>query len=115
MSKPAKLNLDITHGEDFVMTMAVANDGVAVDITGWTFTGQIRQSAGMPPVLADFVFTITDAAAGEVQITLADTVTAALPTTTLKFDWWVNYGADIDAPLAAGDVTVYSRITEVPA
>lgn len=75
---PAKLNYRITRGDDFadVVTIKEGDPSLPVDVSGRTFTAQLRLTANTAdPAVADFVIDMTNAASGEVGYSLADTVT----------------------------------------
>ena len=53
--------------------------GDAVDVSGWTFLGNVRRFADQPGALATFVVQSSQAALWLVTLTLADSVTSTLP------------------------------------
>lgn len=77
----AKLDLYIEQGAKFYRTVTFKVNNVAVNITGWTFRGQIRTSQTSADIVASFSFAIRDQVlyTGQVEITLSDVVTSAIP------------------------------------
>lgn len=69
---PGVLNLRLYKGDDFARGMQFTDsDGNGIDITGWTFLAQVRETPGGDTVLATFTVTVTDAATGNLDIELA--------------------------------------------
>jgi hypothetical protein len=74
---PARFDLSAYAGDTFSVDIAIAQDGSPVDVTGWTFTAQVRaKRAGA--VAATFTVNVTDAAQGELTISLSGATTATL-------------------------------------
>lgn len=69
---PGVLNLRLYSGDTFERSLQFTDSaGTAIDITGWTFLAQIRESPGADLVLKAFNVTVTDAANGNLDITLS--------------------------------------------
>lgn len=76
---PGVLNLRLYSGDTFTRSLQFTDsDGVAIDITGWTFLAQIREAPNADLVLATFTVTVTDAADGRIDITLSASDVAGL-------------------------------------
>lgn len=73
-----------------------------VDISGWTFLGQIRATTESSDVIATFSIVVVDAVNGVIEIVLSAVTTAALPTSTTRT---AEY--DIQYTTAAGDVKTF--------
>lgn len=108
----AKHNLIVSRGEDFSFTLTVQDSGGSpVNITGDTFTAEIRRNGGKP-LVASFSCVITDAASGVLVATLPQSE-------TLKLDGNVNYKWDMfrtdttTTRLIYGDVKVENNITDI--
>lgn len=85
----ASYDITIDQGATFRVLLRIKEqDGITpVNLTGSTFRGSIKRKTSDPSSLADFVCTVTadqTTYPGEVMITLAKEVTAALPTVTQK-------------------------------
>jgi hypothetical protein len=74
---PAKLNYKIMRGDDFadVVTIKEGEPSAPVDVSGRTFTAQVRASPDATAIIASFSIDMTAAASGEVGYSLADTIT----------------------------------------
>jgi len=108
----AKHNLIVSRGEDFSFTLTVQDSvGSPVNITGDTFTAEIRRNGGKP-LVASFSCVITEAANGVLVATLPKSE-------TLKLDGNVNYKWDMfradttTTRLIYGDVKVENNITDI--
>ena len=75
---PGKYNLTIYRGDTFAQTFRFLDDGVAEDFTGTTFLAQVREFPNAPTA-SNFTVTISDPPDGTITLTMADTVTTALP------------------------------------
>lgn len=75
-------DLLIEQGATFERTLTIKDsEGVAIDITGWTFRGQIRKTYSDTTVIESFNFTIKDQITdkGKVLMYLTDSETEAIP------------------------------------
>ena len=62
------------RGDDWSIPGAIAADGTAVNLTGATVTSKLRRNYASTAATS-FTVTVTNAAAGELTLSLADTVT----------------------------------------
>lgn len=78
----AKFNINIEQGATFELncTMRDSNNAL-VDLTGWTFSGKIKETLASQNAVANFSFTIANQGTdpGEFLISLSAAVTAAIP------------------------------------
>lgn len=82
-----KVDFLIYQGATFSKSLYFnTKDGRPVDLTGYSFRGQLRVDFDDVEPQADFTCTIVDAAAGVLSVSLSDTVTAALEPGILKYD-----------------------------
>ena len=73
-----KLNIELKQGEDFYRLITIKDaNGVAVDITGYSFAADIRRSFSDSVAYLSFSFNISDATGGEVEMTLAKALSTA--------------------------------------
>lgn len=80
----ANLDLQIEQGATFSRTLTLKDaQGVKLDLTGWTFRGQVRTSLAAVSSLAAFTFAIANQITnpGEVSFSLSDVTTSGLPVT----------------------------------
>lgn len=101
----------ITHkrGDTFELNMTLENQGIAIDLTGWTIASQVR--AGDDSLVDDLTVTITDAAAGQVTVSATAAETEQWPTGQL--DWDIEF-TDPSGAVSSSDtitVTVVKDIT----
>ncbi len=75
-------DIDVKQGSTYQLLLTIKDDSaVAIDLTGYTFRGQIRTSTSDPTVQAAFSFNIltqSGATLGQVEATLSATDTAAI-------------------------------------
>ena len=107
-----KLDLTIEQGATFSRTITIKDaSNVAVDISTDTFEGQVRKRHQSGTVEANFSFTITDGANGEVTATISATDTAAMDTGEFVYDIeWTNAGSNV-VRLLEGTATVTPEVT----
>jgi len=101
-----KLNITIEQGATFKRKLVFKDStNTAIDLSGNAFAGQIRKSASDPTIIATFTCTVTDAPAGEVEISLTDTQTSAIPVkaSTSPEKESTEYAYDIERTLLGGD------------
>jgi hypothetical protein len=76
-----KYNMTICQGSDYILGLTIKDAaGVEIDLTGYTFTGQIRKTVSDSTVQASFSFTILDQVTltGRVDVTLAAAISSAM-------------------------------------
>ena len=80
----ANLDLTIDQGATFSRTLTLKDaQGVKLDLTGWTFRGQVRTSLAAVSSLASFSFAVANQTTnpGEVSFGLTAATTAGIPAT----------------------------------
>lgn len=109
--RPAILHLDIYQDDDFVKALQFTDvDGAATDITAWTLKAEIRNTPGGAVVVETFTITKTDAANGEIELSLTDAETLAVAAGSYAWDLERVLGA-ATRTLLAGKVTVRADVT----
>ena len=102
--------LQITQGSDYGISIIVYDDfGAAVDLTGYSVVGVVKRRYGDVDSLFDLSPTITDAAKGEVSISLKPSSTKDFPVGLFHYGIEVEKGDVAFKPLA-GDVMVIPEI-----
>jgi hypothetical protein len=106
-NKGEVLDLLIRQGATFGPHEVTLTDAQAapIDITGSTFSAQIRKTYNASTIDATFTFAITNAAQGKFTFTLSNTVTAALTAGADEFDPLSQYVWDLEMTSASGRVT----------
>lgn len=100
-----KLDLSIEQGATFKRKLIFKDStNQPINLTGDTFAGQIRASASNPTVIMSFTCTVTNAVAGEVEITLTDAQTSAIPVkpSTSPEREVTTYAYDIERTISGG-------------
>ncbi len=108
---PAKQDIKIMRGDTEVFNITVTDSaGAAVDLTGDVFTSQIRYNRDDTSIAGAFVCTITDAAAGQVRLTLSAASSAVLTAGTAYWDLQRN-DAGVITTIVAGKCTILADVT----
>ena len=111
MSSPANYLLNLRTGDTETVSVTLQDSaGAAVNITGRTYTAQVRATADSSSVLAAFSCSITDAAAGTFACTLSATQTAALTPGGAVWDLAETNGSTVTR-LLAGSVVIAQGVT----
>lgn len=102
----SEYNLEINQGETFILNMTLKDTitGIALDLTGYIFRGQIRQFANSSTVIEEFTCTFVDAATGQVQISLTDEETSLIPAHGSTYKSKTKYVYDIEMEDPTGQV-----------
>lgn len=110
---PGPLNLTIEQGADFSITLTVKDSaGVVVNLTGYTFAAQFRQTYASTSPIATFTCTCTVPASGQIVLSMPNATTGAL--TAPQSGVWDLFLTDASLNkirLLAGSVTVAPRVT----
>lgn len=121
-----KLDLYIEQGANFYKLLTLQDaTGAAIDLTGYTFAGQIRRKADSGAVLLAFTFTILNQTTnrGQLELTLTALQTATLPdqpqptadriASTFAYDIEMTRTSDgFVARLLEGKVTLSPEVTQ---
>lgn len=97
-------NIEIIRGDDYshVVTLATrsGNTVTPINITGRTYTAQLRKAKSQVSPDATFTCLVTNAAGGEVTVTMAHAITAALDPGCYFWDLQQNAGGILNTILA---------------
>jgi hypothetical protein len=86
VSQQATYDFSVTQGDSLLELIALAAGGMPRDITGWTFSGDVRRLPDDPAPLTAFTFTpATDPTTGQVTFSAASSDTAAWPIDQLVY------------------------------
>ena len=111
MAQPADQDLTITRGDTETLVVTITTDGsTAVDITGRTYSSQIRTQQDSTTIKASFTCTVTSGAAGQVTCVLTATSAAALSAGLYFWDLQENASGVISTILSR-NVTVLADVT----
>ena len=109
-----KLDITLRQGEDFYRLLTIKDsDNVVVDITGYSFAAQIRETPVSNEYLA-FSFNISDAVNGQVEMTLAKALSSAKKINSkLKYLYDVEMNDTVRTTrIMEGIVTITPEITK---
>jgi hypothetical protein len=108
---PATRDIDIYRGDNFMHTVTIQDDqGAPVNVSGRTFTSQLRRYPDSSTVAATFTVSMTSAATGVVVFQLSDTTTASLDPGPYRYDIQQNNGGTITT-LLSGEAIVAADVT----
>lgn len=111
MASPAELPITIRTGDTEQLTIYVKDtDGSPVDITGRTYSSQIRDTAASTAVLATFSCSVTNGTAGVFACTLGTAITAALTAGQAVYDIQEN-ASGVVTTLLAGPAFIVQDVT----
>lgn len=111
MAQPADQDLTITRGDTETLVVTITTDGsTPVDITGRTYSSQIRTQQDSTTIKASFTCTVTNGAAGQVTCVLSATSSATLSAGLYFWDLQENASGTISTILS-GNVTVLADVT----
>jgi hypothetical protein len=111
-AQPVTVNISLYAGDDYSMVITVRNpDASLVDLTGYTATGQVKNTKADVTALGTFTCA-TGGTAGTVTASLANTLTASLPTTgSVVYDIQIKSGGNLITTLIAGTITTVAQVT----
>jgi hypothetical protein len=112
MAVPATLDLNITRGDTETIVVSLTQDDqtTPIDITGRTYTAQLRTSPDIAIISASFTCTVTDGSNGQVTCVLSSTDSAELKPGYYYWDLQENASGVISTVLR-GTVTVDADVT----
>ena len=111
MAQPADQDLTITRGDTETLVVTITTDGsTAIDITGRTYSSQIRTQQDSTTIKASFTCTVTNGAAGQVTCVLSATSSATLSAGLYFWDLQEN-ASGVISTILAGTVTVLADVT----
>lgn len=111
------LAITLERNSTWQKTWTIAdNDGVPIDITGWTFEMEVKASAGAPgAALANANITVTDAPGGELEIVLEGADFAAVAgtqdTVVLAYDLRAIKTGGVPETLVKGPINLEPGVT----
>jgi len=111
MAVPGEASIVITRGDTTTLVITITSNGTTpIDITGRTYTSQVRQNADDPTAEATFACTLTTPASGVLTCVLSATQTATLEPGNHVWDLQENASGTISTVLA-GAFTVLADVT----
>lgn len=111
------LDLQVERNGSMARTLLFEDSfGVAVDLTGVTFTGQVRRAAGVSgSPIASFTFSVIDATGGQLVFSILgsafDAVEGVQEVVTLAYDMIATKDGD-PTVIMRGNFYVYPEVTQ---
>ena len=111
MAAPATQDLTVTRGDTETIVVTLTTDGTtAIDITGRTYTAQLRSTPDIAVISASFTCTVTNGVGGVVTCVLSATNSTLLSPGYYYWDLQENASGAIST-LLSGTVTVLADVT----
>ena len=110
MSIAANYNIVVEQHSDWEREFQIKQGGVVKDITGFTFTAQIRERT-QSSTSYDFTGAIVDATDGEFKLTMTDTLTATIPAGDYVWDLVQTDDSGVKTRLLQGKCSVTAGVT----
>jgi hypothetical protein len=111
MAVPAQTDIVITRGDTTTLSITITSDGTtAINITGRTYTAQVRGNADDAAAEVDFTCTLTTPASGILTCVLSATQTATLEPGNHVWDLQEN-ASGVISTILSGAFTVLADVT----
>lgn len=115
MGRPARYNVDLVRGDSKTYDLTFTdNDGVALDITGWTIYYTVKERLtdnDESAILRKLVTVVASSTVGEVEIVLENTDTQDLEIKVYWHDIQVKNLDDKINTIAFGQLNVIADVT----
>jgi hypothetical protein len=108
-----QVELFCDQGTDFSYTIDLSNDdGTALNVANYTFSSSIRKSYYSSGVTANLTVSITDAANGNVRLSMNSATTANIKAGRYLYDVKMQDATNTISRVIEGIITVYPQITK---
>lgn len=108
----AYTDLFVDQGTDFQTNMDLTeDDGTPINVTGYTFQGQIRKSYYSLNPTANIEIAIVNGVSGNVQLSMNSAVTANISPARYVYDVVMTDTANVTIRIIEGIVTVTPQVT----
>jgi hypothetical protein len=112
MAADTTVDLVINQKSDFTVTFAVKDNGVPIDLTGYSVQAKLKPEFTSPDSLAiAFTTSVTNAAAGTLTLNLTSTETAALTQPRYYYDTVITSNSGFRSRIVEGKITISKGIT----
>jgi hypothetical protein len=101
----------IDQGADFSIQLDLANDGSAVDLTGYSARAQLRSTPTSDTIAASFTINFTDRANGQLKMEMPNATTAGLSSGKYYYDLESVSGGGVVTRLLQGVARVTPNVT----
>lgn len=106
----AKRDIKITKGDDYSHVVTITNKTGPINITGRTYTAEIKKVKTQALADVTITCTVTNGAGGEVTLTIPNSTTSTMPVDCSYWDLLEN-ASGILTTILAGKVTVTQDVT----
>lgn len=111
MPAPATQDLIVTRGDTETVAITLTTDGTTpINITGRTYTAQLRSTPDSAVIAASFTCSVTNGPAGQVTCSMSAATSALLTPGYYYWDLQENASGTIST-LLSGQVTVLADVT----
>ena len=111
LTMAAERNITIYKGDSYTHQINIKNSSnIAINITGRSYSSQIRKAKSSESIVATFSTTITDASNGVLMMSLASGQTSGINTGIYYYDLQETNGSIITT-LIGGKVTVTGEVS----
>ena len=105
--------LVIDQGTTYESELDLVNDdGTAINVTNYVFSGQIRKSYYSSKIGANFTITVSNAANGNVVISLSPTTTSTIKPGRYVYDVKMTDASSTVTRILEGIITVTPQVTK---
>ena len=109
MNPQALRNLKIVRGETLLMRISALNGVAPMDLTGYTFAGQIRGTQS--ELVGTFGFDTSTPLAGYITVVIDKLASAAMPVGLYRYDIFATAQDGVATVIAKGNIDVIARVT----
>jgi len=106
----AQYNITVNQNADFIRSFQVKKNNVILNISGYTFTGRIKE-AFHTTGHTEFTTSIVDAAAGTFTVSLTDVQTAGMDPGTAVYDVIMLDTATVKTRILQGHAFIRQGVT----
>lgn len=105
--------LTLDQGTTFESTIDLVNDdGVAINVAGYVFSGQIRKSYYSLNPTANLTITVSDSANGNVLVSINAAATANIAAGRYLYDIKMTDTSNVVTRIVEGIITVTPQVTK---
>jgi hypothetical protein len=109
MNPQALRNLKIVRGETLLMRISALNGVAPMDLTSYTFAGQIRGTQN--ELVGAFGFDTSTPLAGYITVLIDKLASAAMPVGLYRYDIFATAPDGVATVIAKGNIDVIARVT----
>lgn len=105
--------LTVDQGATYETTLdLIADDGTAINVAGYVFSGQIRKSYYSKSATANLTISVTNAATGNVMMSLNAATTANIKAGRYLYDVKMIDTANVTTRIVEGIITITPQVTK---